>query len=207
MKFIFIFLILISSAHAQIEAKFRPDYWSTGLHLFFGGGLNGVHYNSDDNITEIGYGINFKTDLGYYFTNRFAVEWSSNVKFNRVDNYLIWDTLMTFGIRYRMKEYYLRGFVGRAPTVVFFDGHPPEEFDDSRIERAQFNGPVYGLGVGKLFKAEKGYIWFLETALSLQNLKHREGIRMNGEVPEVISTDKDDATVTSLYFMIGVMLF
>lgn len=205
--FLFLILFISQLALAKEEHKFRPDYWSKGLHLMVGGGINTSHFYSDDNYDEIGYGINFKTDLGYYFTNRFAIEWSSNVKFNKVERSLIWDTLMTFGLRYRIKEYYVRGFLGRAPTVVFFNGDVPPEYENTKASRVQFTGPVYGLGVGKMFKNRRGLIWFVEGAGSFQNLQEREGIYMKGEVPVVVKKDSDNSVITSLYLMAGVLFF
>lgn len=209
MKLIFIFLLIIfNSAYGETEYKFRPDYWSKGFHLNAGGGLNVTQFHSDDRFNDIGYGLNFKTDLGYFFTNRFALEWSSNVKFARIEEYLVWDTLFTFGIRYRIKDYYVRGFYGKAPTVVFFDGKQPDEYEDSKATRLQFDGPVYGFALGKTYlDDETGIIWFLEGSGTFQRLQEREGIHMNGQVPEVISTEKDKSSVVSLYIMIGMMVF
>lgn len=207
MKYLFLLLLLSSNLFAQEEHKFRPDYWSKGLHLAAGGGLNLVYYDSNQVYNDIGAGINFKTDLGYYFTNRFAVEWSSNVKFNRVDGYQIWDTLITFGLRYRIKEYYVRGFFGKAPTVIFFDGKNPDDFKDSSASRLQYDGPVYGLAVGKMYKKESGLIWFLEFSSTLQRLEEREAIRMDGQVPEVVGRERDPSSVLSFYAMIGVLIF
>ena len=207
MKVLFAILFLINVATAAEQHVFRPDYWSRGMHLIAGGGLNAVHFTSDDQFDEIGYGVNFKTDLGYYFTNRFAIEWSSNVKFNRIDGYQVWDTLITGGLRYRIKEYYLRGFYGKAPTVIFFNGRQPDEFKDSSASRLQYDGPVYGLAAGKMFKRDSGLIWFLEYSLTLQKLKEREAIKMDGQVPVVVGRAKDSSTLTTLYVMIGILVF
>lgn len=207
MKWLIFFFLLINFAQAESDYKFRPDYWSKGLHLVAGTGLNAVHYINDDNLNKVGYGVTLKTDLGYYFTNRFALEWSSNVKLNRMDNYFIWDTLMTAGIRYRIKEYFVRGFFGRSPTVVYFGSNVPEEYKSTGASRLQFNGPVGGLAFGKFFRHKEDLIWFLEIANSWQKLKHREAIKMRGEVPDVVESGDDNATVTSLYLTIGVLLF
>lgn len=203
--FIFLFLIL-NIAQANSELKFRPDYWTRGLHLNAGGGLNASYFDSDEQLTGLGYGLNFKTDLGYFFTNRFALEWSANVKFNKLSDYLIWDTLITGGFRYRIKEYYLRGFYGKAPTVIFFDGNPPNQYS-SKINRIQFDGPVYGVAIGRYFQYKKDLVWFLETSGSFQRLNKKEGIKMDGEVPEVISVEKDKSTVLSVYLMAGILIF
>ena len=202
-------LIILSFnfAYADEPYQFRPDYWSKGLHLTAGGGVNTTYIDSNDRFGNIGYGLNGSTDLSYYLTNRFAVDWSSNVKFNRIQNYLVWDTLITFGVRYRIKEYYIRAFGGRAPTVIFFEGNPPKEYKASNATRLQYDGPVYGFSVGKMMQAKSGLIWFLESSATLQRLKDRQGIKMNGQVPVIVSREKDTSTLVSLYFMVGVLIF
>jgi hypothetical protein len=210
MKFLILFIFFAAFAYAESphdQNKFSPDQWTSGLHLAAGGGVNITHFDSNDRYDEVGYGLNFKTDLGYYFTHNFAVEWSSNIKFNKVNQLLIWDTLITGGLRYRIKEYYVRGFYGKAPTVVYFNHHPPEEFENSKASRLQFDGPVYGVAWGKMFKKDNGLIWFLESSVTYQRLQEREAIHMDGEVPEVISRENDPSTVLSLYFMIGALIF
>ena len=205
---IFIMILLkLNLAQAEEDYRFRPDYWSKGFHLNVGGGFNATYFNSDDLFHDIGYGLNFKTDLGYFLTNRFAVEWSSNVNFNRIEDYLFWDTLFTLGARYRIQEFYLRAFYGKAPTVVYFRDNPPDGYKNSKASRLQFDGPVYGLAFGKTYQHEKGLIWFLETSGTFQSLKEREAIRMDGQVPEVVERRKDSGTVLSIFVMIGVMVF
>ena len=205
--FLFLFLLINPAFAKEEEYKLRPDYWSKGLHLAVGGGVNGTYYDSNERFGNWGYGLNGKTDLGYYFTNRFAIEWSSNVKFNRVTNYLVFDTLITFGLRYRIKDFYVRAFAGKAPTVVFFDGHPPKEYKGTSASRLQYDGPVFGLAVGKMFEEKNGLIWFLETSATFQKLDDRQAIKMNGQTPVVVSREKDSSRLYSLYFMIGVLIF
>lgn len=208
MKYIiFIFFLISTHALAKEELKFMPDSWTKGLHLNVGGGLQGTYFDSDDRYSGLGYGPIFKTDLGYFFNNRLAIEWSSNVKFNLVDEYLVWDTLITGGIRYRVKEYYLRAFYGKAPTVIFLNDSTPAEYKSRDAERLQFDGPVYGMAVGKYYKNDKDIIWFLETSATFQRLEERDTIRMDGEVPMVTNTVKDSSRVVSLYLMIGLLLF
>lgn len=209
MKILFIItaLFYFSTAMSKEEQSFRPDYWSKGLHLAAGGGLNAVYFFSDDLSSDIGYGLNMKTDLGYYLSSRFAIEGSANVKFNRIERYLVWDTLITAGIRYRIKEDYVRAFYGRAPTVIFFNKNPPKEYEHSRASRLQYDGPVFGVAYGKMFKRDTGTIWFWETAATLQNLENREAIHMDGQVPEVIERKKDKAHIVSLFFMVGILIF
>ncbi len=215
MRILLIILLFLNFAFAtesktndEIEYKFRPDYWSKGFHLNIGGGLNFTEFNADKHYSGVGYGLNFKTDLGYFFTNRFALEWSSNVKFDRIHEYLVWDTLFTFGVRYRIKEYYVRAFYGKAPTVLFFNHKQPPEYKNTKASRLQFDGPVFGVALGKTFQhKEKGIIWFIEGSGTLQKLLRRDAIHMDGQVPDVISRENDNSTVVSFYLMIGMMVF
>jgi len=208
MKYLLLlFLFTASTASAEEVLKFRPDYWTKGLHLNAGMGPQSTYFVSDRRYNGIGYGVNFKTDLGYFFTNRFAIEWSTNAKFNSLNDFLIWDTLITGGIRYRIKEYFVRLFYGRAPTVVFFNGNIPEEYKGTKASRLQFDGPVYGLGFGRYYKTKKAGIWFLETAGTFQRLKEREAIYMRGEVPEIVAREEDRSTVFSLLFTVGMLVF
>lgn len=186
-------------AKAQ-ENEFTPTHWSEGLHLNVAGGLNFTKFNSDDRLTDSGYGLNFKTDLGYYFTHNFAFEVSSSVTFVRSSRYLVWDTIMTVGPRFRFGDQYLRAFFGRSPTVVFIP-------DSEGASRLQYNGPVYGLALGKTFQKKSGLIWFIESAVSYQRFIERESINSDGDVPVVISSRSDKTSAVSLYFMIGAMVF
>lgn len=206
MKWLIFLLVFINCAFAETDFKFRPDDWSKGLHLMAGTGLNAAYYKKDD-FTEAGYGLTLKTDLGYYFTNRFAVEWSSSVKLSRTDKFTIWDTLMTVGIRYRFREYFVRTFFGRSPTVFYFDDDVPEIYKASGATRIQFNGPVAGLSFGKMYRHKDELIWFLEVSSTWQQLNHREAIKMKGEIPVVVESGGDNVTISSLFFSIGVLLF
>ena len=207
---LFLLLLLVTMNVAQAAHqlnKFRPDYWTKGFHLNAGGGLNAAYFDSDKRFTGTGLGLNLKTDLGYYFTNRFAVEWSTNVKFNSLNNYLIWDTLITGGIRYRIKDYYVRGFYGKAPTVIFFNGHAPPEYKHTTATRLQFDGPAFGMAVGKYFRHKKDLVWFLEGAGTFQRLNEREAVHVEKEVPEVVAREKDRSTIMSVYVNIGILIF
>lgn len=180
------------------------------LHLYAGGGLNFSSYNPRSGATLAGAGPNFKTDLLYSFNEQWSVEWSSQVKFNRVSEFFIWDTLMTFGIRHQFKNtpYYIRGFTGRAPTVVFLDD-APEVTRDTNASRLQYDGPVYGLGFGKYFESKRGTIWFIEYAASYQELQNETGIRNNRNTPVEVFSQKTDNPIRifGIYATVGVRVF
>jgi len=189
---------------------FSLPAFAQNLHLTAGGGVNASSYGPSNAATVVGGGLNFKTDLGYYFDNNWAVEVSSQVKFNQQNNFFIWDTLMTAGLRYQFTDslYYARGFYGRSPTVIYLDD-APEVTKQTNSSRIQFDGPVYGFGVGKLLRTDTGKIWFIESAVSYQRLEKQTGIRNDGNVPKEIFNSKIDnpIEVFSLYAVIGVRIF
>lgn len=214
-----IFYILIFFLYAQLtwakQYYFKADSYERGLHLMAGGGLNGSLYLSDSERQNQGIGLNGKTDLGYYFNNQFAWEISSNVKFNYVHEYLIWDTLLTTGLRYRFNKFpftkskgiYMRAFYGRAPTV-FYLHNAPEVYRRSKADRLQYNGPVYGLALGNMYGSKNGNIWFIEYGLSYQKLGAATGIKNDGEVPQTLFMNSgDNIQIYSLYASIGVLVF
>jgi hypothetical protein len=204
-------------AQATESDEFLPNKWSEGLHLFLGGGVNSTAYASSIKSSSLGLGSNFKTDLSYVLNDRWAVEWSSSVKFNQVDGYLLWDTLLTLGVRYRLRPLpgfdldssFVRFFVGRAPTVVFFRGGSQPDNQNVSVDRVQFDGPVAGIGFGAFRRMESGSTWFYEVAGSVQRLEQEDGIQLDGEVPVVAfhSVRTDGSTLYSLYAVIGLLIF
>lgn len=217
MKFLIILLFISVSSFAQEteEYYFKPDKWLKGIHLMAGGGLNGSIYHSEAERQNQGIGLNLKTDLGYYFNDRFAIEASSNVKFNKVSEYLVWDTLLTLGVRYRFEDFpftksksmYMRAFYGIAPTVFFLDD-APEIYRSTDASRIQYDGPVYGLALGNMYETKKGRVWFMEYGLSYQNLKNVEGIK-DDVAPQVVFKDASGGNIIiySAYLSIGVLVF
>lgn len=200
---------------AFADESFNPDAWSEGLHLFAGIGLNSSLYTSDVERIDAGLGSNLKADLGCYFNDRWAFEWSTSVKFNRVNEYLIWDTLLTIGARYRFQTDLLNGssygriFLGRSPTVIYFNGDAPEEYRDKGVSRVQFDGPAYGLAWGVMQKVKNKQTWFVEFAASVQTLEQHDGIQMDGEVPVVIMSGPqgDKSQIWSVYASFGILVF
>lgn len=214
MKKLFVLLLLLFSVAAEAD-DFEPTYWSEGLHLFAGGGLNSSVYQSTEERDEGGLGLNLKTDLFYVLDPEWALEWSANVKFNRVRSYLLWDTLLTVGVRRQIPLSFIdaasygRLFLGRAPTVLFLEGDTSVRSSEPGVSRIHFDGPVAGLGFGVLKKNQQGHVWFSEISVTVQKLEQSEDVRMDGEVPVVVSSSRldNDATIYSLSWTVGVLAF
>lgn len=208
-KWIFLFAFFSSQLLAEDELRFKPDKWLSGFHLMAGAGVNASIYNSDFERQNQGLGLTLKTDLGYYLDHSWALEASSNVKFNKVEEYLIWDTLLTLGVRYRFhKSHYARAFSGWAPTVFFLDD-APDVYQRSEAKRVQYNGPVLGMAYGKFYQTEKKLIWFVEYAASYQKLANEKGVADESDVPEIVfrSGGSGQVQIYSVYASIGVLVF
>ena len=217
MKTILFGLVLLFSSFSQAD-EFYPYHWTPGLHLFAGGGVNTAVYSNQQNTFDGGVGLNLKTDLVYFLNENWAVEVGSSIKFNRVSGYLLWDTLFTVGLRttlpsllnYEFGQPYGRIFIGRAPTVMFLNGNEaPSGTDNKDVSRIQFDGPVGGLAIGTFHTTENGLVWFTELGGSIQSLEQESEIKMDGEVPVVVSSKSvsDHTTILSLYLTIGVLAF
>jgi hypothetical protein len=194
---------------------FRPDAWSEGVHLLTGFGLNSAVFNSDTARITLGLGTNFKADVGWFFTDRLAAEIGSAVKFNRSDDYLIWDTLITLGIRYRFHSIlfgsdgtFTRAFVGEAPTVIYL-GDRNNPFKAIGASRAQINGPLVGLGGGCFYQTKGGLNWFIEWDVAYQWLRFTDVVADKNDVPIVIQSSETDGrpNILSLALNIGLVLF
>ncbi len=176
------------------------DVWSEGLHLYGGGGVNTSLYHSEGDT--LGSGLHFKTDFGYSFKKSWAIEAGSFVKFTKVHDTLIWDTLLTIGVRRKLQEdFYIRPFIGQAPTV-FYSDKTPEVYRRSNTERIIYNGPAFGISFGKIYKT-----WFWETTVSYQALDKGKGIRDNKSVPEeVFRSDMEGLKITSFSLTFGLQV-
>lgn len=213
-------LVILSALLLTLPARadeFAPTFWSEGLHLLAGGGVNSALYTSTQDREDGGMGLNFKTDLLYVLHPDWALEWSANVKFNRIRSYLLWDTLLTVGVRTQLPAVlpdswgapYARVFVGRAPTVLFLNGETNERISDPSVSRIHFDGPVAGLGVGVKKKNREGRVWFTELSFSAQSLEQEEDVRMEGEVPLVVASrsSRDNANIYSFFWTFGILAF
>lgn len=212
MKKVFLFLIFIFPLVLQAQLldtgeEFLTDDWSEGLHIFAGAGLNSSNYHSNTRRDYLGIGLNFKTDVGWYFSHDWAIESSASVKFNKLNSDLIWDTLLTLGLRYRFEDLYFRGFAGAGVLVVVLGEDEPSTRPDT--SRLHTDGPALGMGFGKIQRTEKGKIWFSEINGTVQWIKHRDSVIVDGETPIAINSESvnDNSTIYSLQVTVGIMLF
>jgi len=129
------------------------------------------------------------------------------VKFNRLNGDLIWDTLLTLGLRYRIEDYYFRAFAGAGVLVVVLGEDQPVANKNTR--RLHMDGPALGIGFGRAQRTETGKIWFIELNGTVQQIKHRDDVAIDGQYPIAISSQavNDNSTIHSLQFTIGVLLF
>lgn len=217
--FILVLLLLGSSVSAQeiLEktAMGYSDFWPEGLHIYSGAGVNFSSIESANQRINLGAGSNFKTDVSYFFSEKWAAEASASVKFNKY-KVLIWDTHLTVGMRYRFREpshgeygEYIRGFVGSGPLVVYLDHDTALALGDSDADRIHFEGPVIGLGFGHIRRLESGRPWFFEANISAQHLNYRDDVKMDGATPVVLHREsvKDDSNIYTVCLVLGIMIF
>lgn len=202
-------LFFVSSAQARQHDKFYASSWDAGVHLFAGGGINGSLYNSDAEKQNQGPGLHFKTDFGWFLDSKWALEAGSHVMFTKVKEYLIWDTLLTVGVRHRFHgQYFGRIFYGQAPTVFYLDD-VPSFYDRRGATRVQYTGPVYGFALGEMREAKDGKVWFIEAGTSFQSLDDSEGVKDQGNVPEVVFSgeNRNVIKIYTIYVSVGVLVF
>ncbi|AZZ35478.1 hypothetical protein CIK05_01235 [Bdellovibrio sp. qaytius] len=204
---IFILPLLALAQLKETEETFLVDDWSDGLHIFVGAGINHSKYRSDTQNNNLGLGVNLKTDVGWYFNDKWAIESSASVKFNTYHDDLIWDTLLTLGARYRIEDYYFRGFAGAGVLVVVLNEDEPTPNDNTK--RIHMDGPALGLGFGRIKLTEAGKVWFIELNATAQEIRHRDDVAVDGQYPIAISSQavNDNSTIYSAQFTIGVLLF
>ncbi|MFM6927309.1 MAG: hypothetical protein ACKOX6_02540 [Bdellovibrio sp.] len=209
-----VFTVSLARANPIIEEEqtFMPDRWSKGLHLLVGGGTNTGVYVSDSNRLDVGVGPVLKTEVGYFFNDRWAAEWNSIVKFNFVDGYTVWDSLFTFGARYRfdsmsgMTGPFLRAFFGTTVNVLYFHSSPPPRY--ANFSRLQSEGPAVGFGWGSMEQTSKGLNWYWEALVTGEWLEVSEAINLDKDVPVSERSYLDDhAALYTLYVTIGVVAF
>lgn len=209
-----IILIILNCVPAGAADTGRQKKPESGLHLSAGFGINSIHYKSDDDDSDPNPGINLKADVHWLFDRRWAFEASSSIKFNEVEDFRIWDTLITMGVRVNitgidlMKEIsYGRVFVGYSPTVVYVGDGAKDEFGD--FPRIHYSGYAYGLGFGKTYRTKNGHYWYIEMDVSNQRLKLKESVVMDGITPIIVErvTIKDNSRLYSIYITVGWILF
>lgn len=197
----------------------RPTFtalsWTEGLHLTAGLGVNSSYIASDLVRENVGVGLNIHTDLGYYFWDAYAVEVSTSVMLNRVKSVIIWDTLMTAGVRARLPNWagpdhsspFIRLMGGRGPSVFLYKGTPPPEFDHGG-DRTQVEGNVYGVAYGFFQDSRDGRVWWMQIQQTTHLYSKLEAVDEINQVPEVIySTRVGNHTATySVSLTFGVLL-
>lgn len=188
------------------SSDFSAIDWTEGVHLIAGLGLNFSTYKSDIRREQIGFGSNFRSDIGYYFENGLGLEFSSSVMFNRIPQGLIWNSAFMVGMRFAVPPLipmenvvpYMRVFFGRSTNVINFDGHPDPPFDSA--QRIQFEGNVAGFGLGHFQRSESGRVWYFELTLEGHRHTKVEAITDINGVPTVVGGAEEQAHGTLYAF-------
>lgn len=210
------FPILVAAALAGPmvpHAPARAD-WSDRLHLRAGAGMNFSTYSSRFLAEEVGSGLNLKTDLGVAFGERWALDFGSSLKFNLVEDLMLWDTLLTVGVRRHLggdgrAGPFVRVFAGVAPSVLEVRDRAKATTDlGPTVDRLVFDGEVVGVSVGSASGLLGGGD-FLEFTASLQTLRREKSIADEREIPVVVRTRllNGDARILSFALVWGFHVF
>jgi hypothetical protein len=222
-KLLFAALIFLGSAKANALVvmgevpDFRPSNWSHGFHFLPGAGINTSIFDSKVQDTDTGWGGSIRMDIGYYFTNDFALELSSSVNVNRVNGYLIWDNQFNLGMRTRITFLkstdngapYARAFIGRGPLVIVFEKSRPAEYAALGANRLQLEGPAYGGALGYMQMTSTNSVWFMELVIAYHQLENLEVIKTGDAAPVIVAKDRisERSTFSSLHLIIGMVAF
>jgi hypothetical protein len=204
----FLFIVLFPCfVHAQIPEYPEPfliDQWGRGLHIFFGGGVQTSTYRSNHQNSNLGWGINLRSEVDWNFNPDWAIEFSTIVNFDQYNSDLLWNTILALGFRHRLNKSYLRLMAGSGVLVII-----PDDGKKSQASRIQLDGPAIGAGFGKFETTQKGDIWYWEFTGTIQSIKQREEIVMDGEIPVSIASRpvNDNSKIYSLQVSVGVLLF
>jgi hypothetical protein len=206
---VFIWLLFFScsalaqpSLNGDRSVAFEPGHWSEGVHLLTGVGVNSAVFNSDTSHINFGLGLNFKADVGYLVSDR-------------SDDFLIWDTLFTLGVRYRFHSLlfntpgtFIRAFIGESPTVIY-PGDPKNPIRAIGASRAQINGPLVGVGGGYFFKTNGGTNWFIEWDAAYQWLRFQDSVVDRNDVPIVLRSNEvgGNPKILTIALNLGLVLF
>ena len=193
------FLLFAAMAYASTNVdtgtrSFSPGKWSRGIHLAFGAGVSASAYFWDFERQRYGTGLAFKTEAGYFFSNAFAFELSSDAGFTAVRKAVIWETRFYGGVLARLPGYnardemapYARAFGGWGPTVIFYN---------RRKERLHLNGPAGGLGLGFYSKMMGGRTWYGEISAIFQAFRALDEVVPAAGYPLVISNKPANRTL------------
>lgn len=203
MRLCLLLLIFSLTANAQVreyDEEFLIDRWGKGLHLFIGGGPQTSTYRSDHQNVHLGWGLNVRTEVDWYFNADWAAEFGTAVNFNRHESDLFWNTILAIGFRHRLRKSYLRAMVGSGVLVIVPDNYPT---------RTHFDGLAIGAGFGKFESTQQNTIWYWEFTGTIQSMKQHDDIIMDGEIPVSIHSKpvKDHSKIYSLQITAGVLLF
>ena len=218
---VFSFLLLVcfitEAQSAEEKLEFRPTQWTRGIHFLPGIGVNTSVFNSRVQNADTGWGASLRMDVGYYFTNDFALEASSSVNLNRVDGILLWDNQINFGFRARIKFLkssdsgapYVRLFAGRGPLVVIFEKEKPAKYAATGAQRLQLEGPSYGGAVGLMQRSTNTSVWYMELMLTYHKFHSLEVVKSNDAASEVISQEKITyrSTFAAVHLLLGIVAF
>lgn len=200
---------------AEDAKDFKSIDWTEGVHLIAGLGLNFSSYSSDQRSETLGFGSNFRSDVGYYLENGLGLELSGSVMFNRVPTGLIWNSAFMFGVRFAVPPLiefenvvpYMRVYAGRTVGVVNFDGQPPAPYDSA--QRLHLEGRILGIGMGHFQRGETGRIWYVELAVERHEHQKLQAIQDVNGVPTVInqSSELHKSALYALCLTFGVIAF
>lgn len=219
--FILLFFVADISVAQEIigdKPKFTPASWAKGIHFMPSAGVNTSIFDSKVNEEDTGWGGVVRMDVGYYFSNDFAMEIGSSISLNRVNGYLMWDNQFNLGIRTRITFLkntdkggapYFRAFLGRGPLVLVFERSTPSEYAAIGATRLQLEGPSYGTGIGFMQLTATNTVWFMELALSVHQFETLEVIKQSEVAPVVISRQSisSRSTFSTLHLMFGMVAF
>ncbi len=199
------------------KPEFRPSNWSRGIHFMPGLGVNTSIFDSKIQEEDTGWGGSVRMDIGYYFTNDFALELSSSVNLNRVNGYLIWDSQFNLGVRTRITFFessdkgapYARAFVGRGPLVIVFERSRPAEYTQLGANRLQLEGPAYGGAIGYMQMTSTNSVWFMELVLAYHQLESLEVIKTTDVTPVIVAKQaiSDRSTFITAHLIVGMVAF
>ncbi len=200
------------------------DSWDNGLQLFAGIGVNSVTLFNTQEKQDLGIGLNIKSELIYAFSPEWAAEIGSYVRFNDTQGFLIWDTILSVGVRRTLPKFgseslgqpYARLFLGQGPSAVYIDDvqvskeQQQPNSDYGEFSKLQLYGTVAGMGLGFMKKEKKSNdLWFSEFTVMYQTFYKEEQVRMDADVPVVVGKEKivGDATTINIVWSIGIRMF
>lgn len=187
------------------------------IHILMGLGVNQSFYRNDsqESVTELG--PSFKADVIYLINQDWAVEWSGIAAFKEFSDILVWDTLLTLGVRKVMgPSYFFNGtwftryYLGYGHSVAYVDRDALSELGYSGdINRIHFGGEVVGLGAGMVWESENKSLHFFELNWGIHYLKNREAVNIQNDVPVVVANDvvTDNSRAYHIHLTYGVLLF